>query len=143
MKKTASTIVIAGTVCAVALFAYLNSQGQSSTCLFMQERPLEKEFAQFVTHHKRSFGTRAEYVFRRDIFAKKFKEIEEFNKKGASSTVAVNKFSDWTEDEIKRMLGYKPDENRVKNFRPMRDGEGENASPIDWRDKGAVTDVKD
>lgn len=90
MKKTTSAIVIAGTVCAVALFAYLNTYETSSTSLFMQEHPLEKEFTQFIAEHQRSFGTRAEYIYRRDLFAKKFKMVEEHNKKGLSSKRAIN-----------------------------------------------------
>jgi len=44
-----------------------------------EEHPLEKEFVKFMTQHQRSFGTKAEYKFRRDLFAKKYAELEEFN----------------------------------------------------------------
>ena len=91
MRKSVSTFVIAGTVCAVALFAYLNTQPSES--LFLKggnSHRLEKEFAKFMTEYGRSFGTQAEYKFRRDLFAKNFYELEEWNKKGFLSRVATN-----------------------------------------------------
>lgn len=54
--------------------------------------------------------------------------------------LAINKFADWTEEEIAHINGYKPDENRVKNY---GDFDASNAAPIDWRNYGAVTPVKD
>jgi len=44
-----------------------------------QEHPLEKEFVKFMSKHRRSFGTQAEYKFRRDLFVKKYAELEEWN----------------------------------------------------------------
>ena len=42
---------------------------------------------------------------------------------------------------MSKLFGYTPDEDRVKNYREAQ--EGMNASPIDWRQTGAVTRVKD
>lgn len=55
--------------------------------------------------------------------------------------MGINKFSDWTEDEIKKINGYISDQDRVKNYANYE--EGANDTPIDWRNKKAVTPVKD
>src|SRR5258708_5403937 len=109
MRTKASVIAVAGTVCAVALFAFMNTEAPS-TSLFMQEHPLEKEFINFITEYRRSFGTQAEFKFRRDLFAKKFAELEKLKQEGIN--VVVNEFTDWSEDEKSKLFGYKPDENR-------------------------------
>ena len=107
----------------------------------MYGHPLEKEFAQFVSDYKRSYGTDAEFKFRRERFAESWKEIEEFNKQGHKSTIGINQYADWTEEERTKLFGYTPDEDRVKNYKEVN--EGMNAAPIDWRQYGAVTHVKD
>ena len=59
MKYSVSTLVIAGTVCAVALLASLNTQSISDS-LFLkghESHPLEKEFSKFITTYGRTFGT--------------------------------------------------------------------------------------
>jgi hypothetical protein len=73
--KTSTSLVIAGTVCAVALFAFLGPNVQNSTQLFMKEskttHPRETEFLEFVSSYRRQYGTKEEYRFRRDIFIKR------------------------------------------------------------------------
>lgn len=70
MVKKAAAIVVTGTVCTVAYLAYMSSPNFSTTEFL--GHPLEAEFAKFVVDHGRSFGTKAEYKFRRDIFAKRY-----------------------------------------------------------------------
>jgi hypothetical protein len=41
--------------------------------------PREVEFTKFISKHRRSYGTKAEYEFRRDIFLKRFEEIQDHN----------------------------------------------------------------
>jgi hypothetical protein len=41
----------------------------------------------------------------------------------------VNQFTDWTPEEISKLLGYKPDENREMKYADFEDSNG----PIDWR----------
>lgn len=55
--------------------------------------------------------------------------------------MGINKFSDWTQEEIKRITGYIHDEDRAMNYANFE--EGANAAPIDWRNYGAVTKIKD
>jgi hypothetical protein len=82
MRNSVSTFVIAGTVCAVALFAYLETQPSTDSMFLKGEKSdlLEKEYAKFMTEYGRSFGTKAEFRFRRDLFVKKYYELEAWNK---------------------------------------------------------------
>lgn len=142
MKSKSSVLAIAGTVCAVALFAHLNSEAPSSTSLFMQDHPLENEFAKFTSQYGRSFGTKAEFTLRRDLFAKKHAELEKMKKQGFN--VEVNDFADWTEQELSKLFGYTPRKNYRRHSHKEEEVETyEAGDPIDWRDLGAVNPVKD
>jgi len=63
--------------------------------------------------------------------------IEEHNE---THQIGHNKFSDWTQEEFDSILGYRP-ELRTEE-RVFADFEVSNADSVDWRDKGAVTPVK-
>merc|ERR1711939_610891 len=101
------------------------------------------EFMKYVTTHGKHYETRAEYDMRAGIFKEALKEIEPHN---ADSTqthqLGLNHLSDFTKAEYRKMLGYKP------HLKPKSKGEPkllsvENlAADVDWRDKGAVTGVK-
>ena len=56
--------------------------------------------------------------------------------------MGINQFSDWTDEEISKLLGYKHDKDKVKNYATFEDN-GINAEPIDWRNFKVVTPVKD
>ena len=118
---------------------YSSSEGSQ---LFLSERISEQEIAymRFVTDYGKSYGTKAEFDFRYEQFQKTLKKIEEHNANPAhKSTVGVNEFSDWTEAEYKRLLGYKPKENWEGE---ELDTSNLKAGSKDWRDSGAVTNVK-
>jgi C1A family cysteine protease len=55
-------------------------------------------------------------------------------------TLGINKFADWTEAEYKKLLGYKKQARGVENIKILDES---NAGSVDWRQKGAVTPVKD
>jgi C1A family cysteine protease len=59
-----------------------------------------------------------------------------------TSTVGINKFADFTYEEIKKMNGLK-DMETPEEERPFEFSEMNIAESIDWRTKGAVTHVKD
>jgi len=99
------------------------------------------KFINYVAVHNKQFASTEEFNFRKSIFEQTDAEIEELNAQNSTSVHGHNKFSDWTHEEYKVLLGYKPElrteENTVASF------EAGTASPVDWRDSGAVTDVKD
>jgi hypothetical protein len=62
-----------------------------------------------VSKFGKSYGTKTEYQFRLAEFSRNLQAIEENNSDPESThEMGVNKFSDWTKDEMKRILGYRP-----------------------------------
>ena len=65
--------------------------------------------------------------------------IKAFSSK--TSTVGLNKFSDMTPNEYKKMLGYRAKDEKA--FRNVKVLPKSNADSVDWVKAGAVTPVKD
>jgi cathepsin L len=87
-----------------------------------------------------SYGTPEEYQFRMAIYAAKDAEYREINANPENTfTVGHNKFSTWTQEEYKRILGGKME---VPTTEPVILEEPSNDA-VDWRQKGAVNAVKD
>jgi len=59
----------------------------------------------------------------------------------AGYSLGLNKFSDMEESEFKKMLGYKK-ELKQQNEAPTLLNDDNLPDKVDWRDKGAVTPVK-
>merc|ERR1712002_937078 len=102
------------------------------------------QFAQFKEKYGKTYLSRSENQLRYRVFQENIKKIEEHNRSGASWKMAVNQFSDLTQAEFQSMYmgGYKrlptPAEYFTTVSKPARDHPAE----IDWRTKGAITDVK-
>jgi cathepsin L len=104
----------------------------------MQES--DYKFIDFVSQYGRSYGTKAEFEFRSNIFKQRLAQHEAHNSKNTTWRLGVNHLTDRTDEEIKGLLGFKqmpttPEDRTVQL-------EEVNATPIDWRTKGAVTPVK-
>ena len=102
----------------------------------------EHEFIKFIAEHNRSYATKEEYEFRLNEFSRNAKFIKEFNKKGSKQIVAHNHMSDWTVEEYRNLLGYKPDVRDVDTAKIYAVDEPTKATEFDWRSRGAVTGVK-
>jgi len=99
------------------------------------------EFMQYVAVHNKQFHSTEEFNFRKGIYQQTGAEIAELNSRGWTSVHGHNKFSDWTHEEYKVLLGYKPElRTEEPNYVPY---EVTNSTGIDWRTRGAVTPVKD
>ena len=112
--------------------------------LFGGEKGATKLHADFIEHISNfgySYGTVEEFNFRYNLYANKDKKIYEINNDPKNTfTVGHNKFSTWTDDEYKRLLGYK-----ASNLPHSGNWHEDTAPPPgikDWRGK-AVTPVKD
>merc|ERR1712072_500779 len=101
----------------------------------------EYKFMGYVTSYNKSYATVAEYKFRLAQFEKRVAEHERHNAEpGQTSFQGVNQFTDMTDDEIKRMTGFKQMPNKVENKAVFNSTA--TTGPVDWRTKGAVTPVK-
>jgi cathepsin L len=101
---------------------------------------VDYKFMEFVTSYGKSYGTKAEYEFRSDVFKTKLATIDAHNADMTNThTIGINEFTDRTENEMKRMLGYKVSD-RVRNETVLDESSLE--ASVDWRTKGAVTPVK-
>jgi len=97
------------------------------------------KFMQFVSEHGRSYATKAEFQFRSKIFKNSLAEIEAINAENGTHTVGVNFLADRTQDEKKKLNGYKAN-NRTRNERTL--STYQLADEVNWVTKGAVTPVK-
>lgn len=137
--KTAASIAALAALGLVAV-NYSSSEGSQ---LFLSERVTDEEMAymRYVTEFGKSYGTKAEFKFRLEQFKKTMAKIAEHESNAAhGSTVALNEFSDWTESEYKRLLGYKAKETLNESAELL--DTSNLADSMDWRTKGAVTPVK-
>jgi hypothetical protein len=94
----------------------------------------DSEFVAFMAKYAKSYKSQDEYAFRKKIFDDNVEFINEENKKGNSWTLGVNKFADFTKQEYRKLLGYKPSSpsELPSNFGrmvPIKD------ETIDWRKK--------
>jgi C1A family cysteine protease len=100
-------------------------------------------FQKWRGSHSKVYQSPAEMKFRFKVFLKNLQEIRAHNTKPKTSfKLALNKFSDMTEEEFTvKYTGFK----RSKRTRPQIEAPkkvGKNPTSIDWRDQGLVTPVK-
>jgi C1A family cysteine protease len=98
------------------------------------------KFMDYVSKFGKSYGTTTEFEFRSKLFKQKNWEIEVWNSRSNDHKLEHNKFSDWTRDEMKRLLGDRP---AAYLSEPTNLDSSNLAQSVDWRTKGAVTPVKD
>ena len=108
---------------------------------------IEQEYIGYLAQHGKSYGTEEEYQFRLAIYARKAEQVRQWNAKAAldgTSTIGINHMADWTDSEYKKLLGYRNRVGSVRNEIPSGVyGEVPKApESVDWREKGAVTPVK-
>nr|GMC54696.1 probable cysteine protease RD19D [Ipomoea batatas] len=107
----------------------------------------EVRFKSFMQEHGKAYATREEYVYRLGVFAKNLIRAAEHQILDPTAVHGVTRFSDLTADEFEKMyMGVLKGPGRDS----LLGGQAE-APPLDvsglpdnfdWRDKGAVTEVK-
>eukprot|EP00352_Strombidinopsis_acuminata_P003269 CAMPEP_0176378640 /NCGR_PEP_ID=MMETSP0126-20121128/29774_1 /TAXON_ID=141414 ORGANISM="Strombidinopsis acuminatum, Strain SPMC142" /NCGR_SAMPLE_ID=MMETSP0126 /ASSEMBLY_ACC=CAM_ASM_000229 /LENGTH=151 /DNA_ID=CAMNT_0017741047 /DNA_START=14 /DNA_END=469 /DNA_ORIENTATION=- len=119
--------------CLLATYTYANSLN-------------EVNYMKYVTEFNKSYATREEFDFRMARFLELDNIINEHNStKNQTWTLGHNKFSDWTEQEYKRLLSFKPSAETAMPTFTAEDYHfdlTDVAPRIDWREYGAVTEVK-
>jgi hypothetical protein len=105
------------------------------------------EFEEWGASFGKVYQTPKEAQIRYQIWRKNSVMVVEHNNNSNninSYVLGLNRFSDYTEDELKSLLGYRIDENANAETGPIvRQTLPKTVTNIDWRGKGAVTKVKD
>jgi len=121
-----------------AVLALLAVTAQAS---YNTERQYQQEFSRFVKTFNKKYLT-DDFFPRYEIFKSNLDIIEAHNARtDVTWTLGVNQYSDMTSAEFaSKMNGYK--HTRAGKVMPIESIKNAPAS-LDWRDKGAVTAVKD
>ncbi|KAI4469040.1 fetuin [Holotrichia oblita] len=103
-------------------------------------------FRDFKDKYNKVYSSKKEQIRRFKIFRKNLAKVHEFNQNEKGTAVyGITKFSDLTYDEFrKNHMGLRTDlvyENEI-NFPQAEIPDIELPDEFDWRDKGAVTEVK-
>ncbi|XP_010943503.1 cysteine protease XCP1 [Elaeis guineensis] len=122
--------------------------GYSEEDLTSQER-LINLFEIWRAEHRKSYANLEEKLKKFETFKDNLKHIDETNKKRSSYWLGLNEFADMSHEEFKKKyLGLKPHLPRgrdatSKSPKPFRYENSELLpKSLDWRKKGAVTQVK-
>jgi len=105
--KSVAAIATVASLAGLAVY-----QTSESTQLFQVDVEAKSAFDNYVAEYDKSYGTKEEYEFRLNIFAKNFKMIADHNTANGDSAevLGVNHMSDWSSSEYKKLLGYKSQE---------------------------------
>jgi len=128
----------------LAVFFFI---GASFAYKHYSEQETQGMFVKFVQQHGRQYDVE-EMFHRYGVFKTNLAFIQKHNEKYAAGEVsyslAANKFSDLTNSEYKKLLGFKKNPNRDETaMESHRCMEKTLPTSIDWRDKKAVNPVKD
>ncbi|RZS13179.1 hypothetical protein BHM03_00044717 [Ensete ventricosum] len=99
-----------------------------------------------MAKHGRTYANESEKSYRLGVFTRNLDYVNAFRLAGNRSyTVGLNGFADLTEEEF--FAAYtttklRPSDGSYPGLKPFRYANVTAPSSIDWRDKGAVTDVK-
>ncbi|KAK4386561.1 Senescence-specific cysteine protease SAG39 [Sesamum angolense] len=130
-----------------AALLVLEMWGSQATARTLPDAAIVEKHEQWMAQFGRVYKDDAEKSKRFRIFKENVEYIESFNEAGTRPyTLAINKFADLTNEEFQASRnGYKmgsyPESSKVSSFRYAN----VTAVPasMDWRQKGAVTGVKD
>lgn len=109
------------------------------------------DFTQYVREYGKVYEDH-EVEMRREIFEANLQKVLEHNRRpGASWKMGINHLSDHTESELKQMRGHRKHLNQMTETVARRSDlavphklmKTQRPDSVDWRQKGAITPVKD
>lgn len=107
------------------------------------EGQMEEKFVMWATNHGKNYKTLEEFSMRFKNWLKIHWEIERINARPDETVVlAHNKFSDWTDEEYRNLLSYRP-KALLGNLVPTILDESNTPDAINWIESGAVNEVVD
>merc|ERR1712127_970605 len=101
---------------------------------------IESAFLGYITEFGKSYSNMAEYEHRLTNFALMHSVIVAHNATESHFKLGHNKMSDWTEEEYKSILTYKP--NMVDTVAAV-EASPMGYSPVDWRSGSCLSPVQD
>ncbi|GBP40669.1 Cathepsin L2 [Eumeta japonica] len=88
-------------------------KGDLDTLAFVKpedDEDVDIVFSQYKDRHSRQYETEHEHVMRRDIFRRNLEKVINTNHKRLGYTLALNKFADRTEEELRHLATLEPSE---------------------------------
>ncbi|XP_031129880.1 ervatamin-B-like [Ipomoea triloba] len=132
---------------ALAALFLLGAWESLATARTFEKTSLFLSHQRWMTLHGRTYKDEAEKEKRFYIFKENVKFIEDFNKAGNRSyKLGTNKFTDLTKEEFRATLLNKEKSLRPKTLQPaffLNESLDQAPNSLDWREQGAVTDIKD
>ena len=106
MRSTGyASLAIVGVAACIAVYALNTASFGSQSNLYTTLSSEELAFMRFIAKHTKSYTSVQEFQARQQIFKRNLQAIaEENSKNGNLFTLGVNKFADWTEEELQRIL---------------------------------------
>ncbi|XVF14628.1 hypothetical protein REPUB_Repub09cG0077500 [Reevesia pubescens] len=110
-------------------------------------KDMQKRYERWQVQHGRTYNNKDEWILRFGIYQSNSQFIDHINSQNLSFKLTDNQFADMTNDEFRSTyLGYKSrilsrDSNRLISF--QHEKSYNLSTSIDWREKGAVTPIKD
>ena len=136
--------------CAIVLFLILGTWASQAMSRMLHEAALTNMHEQWMAQYERTYTDNAEKEMRFEIYKNNVNYVEKFNKEGNRTyTLGVNRFADLTNEEF---LSYFTGFNMPIHSRSAGEYNSflyENLTAtdiptsVDWRNQGAVTDIKD
>jgi C1A family cysteine protease len=102
----------------------------------------EQEFQSYLSLFSKSYPS-SQLGFRRAVFQSNCAKIREYNSENSDVILSVNKFADLTHEEFKAIYTSEHPASSNNNFAQQEENFEAPPPAVDWRDKGAVTDVAD
>lgn len=100
-----------------------------------------ESFQTWSARYGKNYSSPAEKIYRLAVFYKNFKTVHAHNNSNDSYTMELNHFADMTPEEFKtKMLGFRFSDK--KRQVEVQTGELTQEGTVDWREKGAVTPIK-
>eukprot|EP01029_Cantina_marsupialis_P009109 TRINITY_DN2133_c0_g2_i2.p1 TRINITY_DN2133_c0_g2~~TRINITY_DN2133_c0_g2_i2.p1 ORF type:complete len:521 (-),score=134.17 TRINITY_DN2133_c0_g2_i2:209-1771(-) len=102
-------------------------------------------FLDYAKNHNKTYDV-SEHESRRTAFINNLLFVESHNRAGKGYTLAINKFSDMTDAEFKKIMLPKIDLSTAEELEELElNTFFRNSAPnrVDWREKGKVTPVRD
>ncbi|XP_062024160.1 cysteine proteinase COT44-like [Rosa rugosa] len=102
-------------------------------------------FEAWCKEYGKSYSSELEELYRRSVFEQNLALITQHNEMAFSYTLSLNSFSDMTQNEFRASrLGFRPIFLTIEHNAEKKSSVASDVpSSMDWREKGAVTSVKD